>query len=281
MKYKINKDSIEIFEANTFDPESILASGQIFHFGCENDIWWVNVGDKRAEIHTLSNNNYKIYTQYPKFFENYFDFSTNYDMILTRLGKYEILNPALTYSKGVRLLRQPLIEVIINFIISANNNIPRIRKSVQAICTNFGKKTDWGYAFPTIQELSKITEQDFINFGCGYRSSYLTQTIKVLQDENFLNSLKQVSSTEEARKILLSLKGVGPKVADCILLFGLQRFDVFPVDTWIHKVYADEFGGKENNRTKISQSLVNTFGQDSGYCQQYLFYYKRKEIKLK
>ncbi len=281
MKYKINKDSIEIFEANTFDPESILASGQIFRFGCENDIWWVNVGDKRAEIHTLSNNNYKIYTQYPKFFENYFDFSTNYDMILTRLGKYEILNPALTYSKGVRLLRQPLIEVIINFIISANNNIPRIRKSVQAICTNFGKKTDWGYAFPTIQELSKITEQDFINFGCGYRSSYLTQTIKVLQDENFLNSLKQVSSTEEARKILLSLKGVGPKVADCILLFGLQRFDVFPVDTWIHKVYADEFGGKENNRTKIAQSLVNTFGQDSGYCQQYLFYYKRKEIKLK
>lgn len=282
MKYVVNKDNIEVFDANTFEPESILTSGQLFRFGVlDNGTWWVNSGSDRAEIVKIDSNHYKILTSNPNFFVNYFDFLTNYDMILERLGKFEMLRPALDYGKGVRLLRQPLLEVIINFIISANNNIPRIRKSVTGLCEKFGSKTDWGYAFPTIEQLSQATEQDFTQLGCGYRAPYLVDTIKKLKDGNMLSSLKNAESTEQARQILLSLKGIGPKVADCILLFGLNRYDVFPVDTWINKVYTDEFEGKETNRKKISQWFVDKFGADSGYCQQYLFYYKRKDISLK
>ena len=282
MKYVVNKDNIEVFDANTFEPESILTSGQLFRFGVlDNGTWWVNSGSDRAEIVKIDSNHYKILTSNPNFFVNYFDFLTNYDMILERLGKFEMLRPALDYGKGVRLLRQPLLEVIVNFIISANNNIPRIRKSVTGLCEKFGSKTDWGYAFPTIEQLSQAIEQDFTQLGCGYRAPYLVDTIKKLQDGNVLSSLKNAESTEQARQILLSLKGIGPKVADCILLFGLNRYDVFPVDTWINKVYTDEFEGKETNCKKISQWFVDKFGADSGYCQQYLFYYKRKDISLK
>ncbi|MBO5102545.1 MAG: DNA-3-methyladenine glycosylase 2 family protein [Clostridia bacterium] len=281
MNYTIKDNKIEIFDADTFEPESVLASGQIFRFGCVNDVWWVCSGENRAEIKKLGENHYLIDTNNAKFFENYFDFSTNYDIILTRLGKHKVLQPALEYSRGVRLLRQPLLEVIINFIISANNNIPRIRKSVQGICEQFGTKTEWGFAFPALEQLSKATIQDFTNLGCGYRAPYLVDTIAKLQDEKILKSLLTAKDTQTAREILLSLKGVGPKVADCILLFGLQRFDVFPVDTWIHKVYVQNFNGQETNRNKITKWFVDTFGADSGYCQQYLFYYKRKDISLK
>lgn len=282
MKYVVNKDNIEVFDANTFEPESILTSGQLFRFGLlENGDWWVETGENRAEITKIGDNHYKILTSNPKFFVNYFDFLTNYDIILERLGKFEMLRPALDYGKGVRLLRQPLVEVIINFIISANNNIPRIRKSVTGICERFGSKTDWGFAFPTLEQLSQATEQDFTDLGCGYRAPYLVDTIKRLGSEEILENLRNTDSTENARQILLSLKGVGPKVADCILLFGLNRYDVFPVDTWINKVYTDDFGGMETNRKKIAQWFVEQFGLDSGYCQQYLFYYKRKDITLK
>lgn len=281
MKYEIKDNLIELTDATTFDPESTLASGQIFRFGCKDGIWWVDSGQNHAEIETLGDNHYKIYTENPKFFENYFDFSTNYDMILSRLGKEKILQPALAYSKGVRMLRQPLEEVIISFIISANNNIPRIRNSVQKITERFGQKTLWGYTFPSLKDLSRATLQDFKSFGCGYRAEYLVDTIARLNSDDIIQTLRKTEKTEDARKILLTLKGVGPKVCDCILLFGLQRYDVFPVDTWIHKVYSQDFGGKETNRTKISQYFVDRFGADSGYCQQYLFYYKRKDINLK
>lgn len=281
MKYEIEKDKIIVTDANTFTPEGALASGQVFRFGQkENGVWWVNSDREHAEIESLDDKNYIIHTTNPNFFVKYFDFDTNYDMILSRLNKFEILHSALEYGKGVRLLRQPLAEVIINFIISANNNIPRIRNSVTLIAENFGEKTDWGFAFPSLDKLTEATEQDFKNFGCGYRASYLVDTIKKLNEPDFLTNLKSMD-TKSARKALLGLKGIGPKVADCILLFGLHKFDVFPVDTWIDKVYHEDFNGMETNREKISDWFVQTFGMDSGYCQQYLFYYKRKNISLK
>lgn len=282
MNYVIKKDCILLNDATTFDPESSLASGQLFRFGeLENGDWWVAAADYYAVIECKNDNNYIIHTQNPQFFVNYFDFDTNYDMIMSRLASREALLPALSYGRGVRLLRQPLYEVIINFIISANNNIPRIRNSVTGLCARFGTKKDWGYAFPTLEQLKRATREDFLALGCGYRAEYLVDTIRVLNDGQFLPKLAAAPDTESAREMLLSLKGVGPKVADCVLLFGLARYDVFPVDTWIDRVYREDFGGKETNRQKIASWFVEQFGLDSGYCQQYLFYYKRKDIKLK
>ncbi len=281
MNYVIDKDSIRLFQADTFDPESILTSGQVFRFGMlENDCWWVATGSEYAIIESLGDKNYIIHTTNPDYFVRYFDLDTDYDAIIKRLNGIEVLRPALDYGRGVRMLKQVLPEVIINFIISANNNIPRIRKSVEKICERFGEKKDWGYAFPSVQSLSVASESDFAEFGCGYRSKYLVDTIARLCTEDILERLAN-ADTATSRSLLLSLKGVGPKVADCILLFGLGKFDVFPVDTWIARVYREDFGGKESNRERIAKWFVEKFAQDSGYCQQYLFYYKRKDIKLK
>ena len=143
------------------------------------------------------------------------------------------------------------------------------------ICSSFGTKYDWGYSFPSLAQLAHATESDFARLGCGYRSPYLVRTINALQNTSILEDL-QKADTKTAKKILKSLYGIGDKVADCILLFGLNRYDVFPVDTWIDKVYHEDFGGKEHSRAKISEYFVNEFGEFSGYAQQYLFFHKRK-----
>ena len=279
MRYEICDNNIIVYEANCFDPESTLCSGQVFRFGKNNGEWYVISGDKIAKISTLSPKTYKIVTNDAKYFVKYFDFETNYDKIVSRLSENAILSPAVLYGQGVRLMNQPLVETIISFIISANNNIPRIQKALNNISTHFGKNCGTYFAFPTLEELSKITEQDFVSFGCGYRAPYLVDTISKLNNGFDLEKLK-ILSTQEAKKLLQTLKGVGPKVADCILLFGLGRKDVFPVDTWIEKVYLEDFSGKKANRNQIANYFVKMFGELSGYAQQYVFYYKRKNIHL-
>jgi len=277
MKYKIYEDKIEITESNTFDIKSILESGQMFRFKQIKNEWIVQSGDKVAKICQLDDKKYILKSKNLKYFENFFDFQTNYDIIQTELSKFSYMRPALEFSKGVRILKQQPLETLICFIISANNNISRIKKSVNYICEHFGKKLDENlFAFPTLDELSKITEKDFILAGTGYRAPYLVKTIKELKNGFGLEQLKLIP-TEEAKQKLLNLAGVGPKVADCVLLFGLEHKKVFPVDTWIAKVYNDYFE-TETNRIKMRKKLVETFGDLSGIAQQYLFYYKR-EIK--
>ncbi len=277
MNYVIGKDFIRV-NLDTFDPLATLNSGQMFRYGIlDSGDMWLSSGANYATIQK-ENGDYVIHTQNPKYFVNFFDLDTNYPEIIKALSQWPVLQPALDYSRGVRMLKQDLIEVIISFIISANNNIPRIKKAVDLICTNFGEKCSWGYAFPSLTRLASATEKDFASYGCGYRAPYLVETISALKDTDILDRLISAPDTVTARQLLLSLKGVGPKVADCILLFGLNRYDVFPVDTWIEKVYKDEFRGTEKSRVKQSKFFVETFRDLSGYCQQYLFYYKRKDV---
>ncbi|MBQ8761761.1 MAG: DNA-3-methyladenine glycosylase 2 family protein [Clostridia bacterium] len=278
MEYEITKDEIIVKNATTFNPKATLESGQMFRFECKNDIYSVFAGAEFAKIIQESPENYRIITQNPKFFVNYFDFNTDYDIIQKELSKFDAVKPALQFAKGVRILKQDIFETLVCFIISANNNIKRIKKSVGLICENFGTKTSWGYAFPTPQQLKRATESDFVKFGLGYRAPYMVDTVAKIVSGWNLEEIKNLP-TEKAREKLLTLKGVGPKVADCILLFGAGKKDVFPVDTWIEKVWHDQFNGQTTNRKQIAKELVNTFQDYSGICQQYMFYYKR-ELKI-
>jgi len=280
MNYEIINNDIIVKDANNFSPEAILTSGQVFRFGENNGTWWVKSGGEQAKICSITPNSYKISCTNAKFFVNYFDFLTDYDKIISSLEEHCELNDCLKYGTGIRMLKQPLLEVIINFIISANNNIPRIRKSVEGLCQRFGEQTEWGFAFPTLEKLSQITSEDFMQLNCGYRSNYLVKTIKELSTTNILQELPKMD-TENARKTLIKLSGIGPKVADCILLFGLNKTDVFPVDTWVEKIYHQDYFGELNNRKKIAEFFVKKYGNLSGYAQQFLFYYKRKNISLK
>ena len=164
--------------------------------------------------------------------------------------------------------------MIISFIISANNNIKRIQLIIENICKRFGNRINDYYAFPTLKELEKASEEDFKGCGAGYRAKYLYKVVRELQNFN-INEIYRLES-ENAIEKLLTLSGVGPKVADCILLFGFNKQDCFPVDTWIKKVYNEYFAKEKTENVKqIRKKLVSIFGNLSGYAQQYLFYYKR------
>ncbi len=272
MKYKFVKDGIEIVGKEDFNIEHILECGQVFSFQ-KNDNYIVFSADKMAEIFE-DKNGFLIKTKSPEYFENYFDLKTDYSQIKRVLSKHKILENPVKFGYGIRILRQNLFETLISFIVSANNNIKRIKQILFRIREKFGRKMNGYFAFPTRQQLLKATEEDFAKMGAGYRAKYLFEVLRQI-DDNTLQDWQKLD-TKTLRKKLQMLMGVGPKVADCILLFGFSRQDVFPVDTWIHQMY-EKFYGKESNREKIRFSLTEEFGSLSGYAQQYLFFFMRSE----
>ncbi len=258
-----------------FNVESTLDCGQMFRFNKLSDNKFeVFSADKHADI-TIYGNVIDISTEDTDYFYRYFDLDTDYLAVKNRLSqKSPFLKEVCDYGYGIRILNQDLSEMIFSFIISANNNIKRIKGIVERISEALGTKTKYGYAFPTAQQMAQGSVELFAKLGAGYRASYLYETAQRLVDGTIVAQLPNCS-TQDARKLLLSLKGIGPKVADCILLFGMHRNDVCPVDTWIKKVYHNHFEtGLKDNR--IADYFVNLFGQDSGICQQFLFYFERK-----
>ena len=185
------------------------------------------------------------------------------------------IDQVLSYGNGIRILKQSFLETVIGFAISANNNINRIIKSMQYIRENLGEKLVYDnikyYSFPTIEKLKSVDKDFFIKAGCGYRARLLVDLINQLEKLSFENLNKL--STDDLKNELVKLSGVGEKVADCIMLFCFARQDVFPVDTWIKKVYCDLYKN-DNKPTQIRKELIHSFGRLSGYVQQYLFYYK-------
>lgn len=270
MNYKISKNKIIIFGKEDFNPQHILECGQIFCYYKDGDDFVVESLDKKAKIKE-TNLGFEILTSDTGYFVEFFDLKTDYSLIKKRLLQFEIMRNPIEFGKGIRILKNDAFEVLISFIISANNNIKRIQKSLFAIKKHFNSNS-----FPKLEQLLTLTEKDFYGFGLGYRSSQMVKALKQLKGEN-LQSWSDLP-TDEIRKKLISLSGVGPKVADCVLLFGFSRKDVFPVDTWIYKMY-NMFYPKLENREKIRENLLKIFGEDSGYAQQYLFYYQRSFLK--
>ena len=216
---------------------------------------------------------------------NYFDLNRNYSEIKEKLSKIdENVNLSIQYGEGIRILNQDLWETIISFIISANNNIPRIKGIIERLSQKYGKEINWNgekyYTFPTPEELKNVEIQDFRDLGTGFRDIRLYETTRmVLENKVVLKELYNVD-TLKARNELLTLSGVGPKVADCILLFSdLKRFDVFPIDVWVRRVM-NELYIKNPDETKVNKKDIariakEKFGDLEGLAQQYLFYWKR------
>lgn len=217
--------------------------------------------------------------------KNYFDLNRDYEEIKNKLSKIdEFMAQSISYGEGIRILNQDLWEMIISFIISANNNIPRIKGIIERLSQKYGKEIDWNgekyYTFPTPEELKKAEVQDFRELGTGFRDIRLYETTRtVLENKVVLKDLYNVD-TLKAREELLTLSGVGPKVADCILLFSdLKRFDVFPIDVWVRRVM-NELYIKNPDETKVNKKDIariakEKFGDLEGLAQQYLFYWKR------
>ena len=217
----------------------------------------------------------------------YFDLDRDYEKIKKDLSKIDNnMKTSINYGEGIRLLNQDLWETIISFIISANNNIPRIKGIIDRISKTYGEKIVWDgkeyYTFPTPKQLSKATIEDLRKLGLGFRDVRVYETTKIINAKKVdLEKLHKEENTQHVREILLTLPGVGPKVADCILLFStLKRLEVFPIDVWVRRVINKLYIKNENeekvNKKEIEQLAKQKYGNLAGIAQQYLFYWKRE-----
>ena len=262
------------YDSEYFNVRDTLECGQIFrfkHMGGEK--YAVCSLDKYAELETVDNK-VIVRTTEKEYFWHFFDLDTDYAKKVARISSISpLMQEATALGKGIRILNQDLTEMIFSFIISANNNIKRIQLIIDRLCNAIGHETPFGHAFPTVEDMATQTVEFYTGIGAGYRDKYLLQTAQMLLTYD-LSKLNDLDSSA-ARKELLKFMGIGPKVADCIMLFGLRRGDVFPVDTWLKKVYHNYFeqGHKDS---EISSYFCNLFGDDAGLCQQYLFYFQRK-----
>ncbi len=268
-----------VCDGEYFDIKSTLECGQVFRFKQYKKGYLVFSGAECCYAYADSGKTC-LESENIDYFINYFDLDCDYSKFVTAAFKQEneILTNAANAGKGIRILNQNIEETLFSFIISQNNHIPRIKGIIERICESLGEVRYFGtekyYSFPSVKALSSKDKLFYSSLGLGYRDEYIVKTANALLSGFSLENLKNLS-TVELKKSLLTLKGVGPKVADCVTLFGFHRFDSFPVDTWLYKVYVENFNGKLKDRKSITDYFVNRFGDNSGVFQQYLFYYKR------
>lgn len=264
---KLITNNTIIVERKDFEIKHTLECGQLFRYKNCGSHYELNAQDKKCILYNRNSEEVIIESEDYAFFYNYFDLKTDYSEIKRNLIELPLMRSSIENGYGIRILRQDPFETIISFIISANNNIPRIQKIIERICING--------AFPTPQDFARHDESYFNSIGAGYRARYLDVTSKILNDDKFdINTIKHFNGTDANKYLCTNLLGVGEKVADCILLFGFHMMDVFPVDTWIKKVYQDIFQ-EYTNAKAMRRKLIETYGELSGYAQQYLFYNKR------
>ena len=275
---------------NSFEPKHIFDCGQCFRWNKQEDgsytgvvqNYVLNVKKEKGRVIFNGIGEESI----EEICTEYFDLNRDYEEIKRSLSKVDMyLKESISYGQGIRILNQDLWETIISFIISANNNIPRIKGIIERLSKAYGNKIEWRgkeyYTFPTIEQFSKADIKDLRALGLGFRDKYIYQTTKqIVNGEINLQALHEESDTQKIRKALLSLLGVGPKVADCILLFStLKRFDVFPIDVWVRRVMNDLYiqDDDENkvSKRKIEDLARQKYGNLEGIAQQYLFYWKR------
>ncbi len=280
-----------IKNVKSFNLTHIFECGQCFRWNKNEDGSYTGIVRKNViNIKMIDNDVYvNSYGEdnVKELFNNYFDMNRDYEKIKTKLRKIDNhMKESISYGDGIRLLNQDLWETIISFIISANNNIPRIKGIIERISKRYGDKIEWNgceyYTFPTSEQLSKASVEDLRNLGLGFRDIRVYETTqKILNKEIDLEKLHQEQDTEIVREELLTLPGVGPKVADCILLFStLKRLTVFPIDVWVRRVMNDLYIHNENEE-KVNKKLImnvanEKFGDLCGMAQQYLFYWKRE-----
>ncbi len=275
----------------SFNPEHIFECGQCFRWNKEDDSSYTGVF-KQNVINVKTEKGKVIFkgiclNDIEEECIKYFDLDRDYEEIKNRLSKVDDnLKNSIEYGNGIRILNQDLWETLISFIISANNNIPRIKGIIERLSKNYGNKIVWNnkeyYTFPTPGELSKASVEDLRKLGLGFRDVRVYETTKIINDnKNKLQELADEKDVDKLREELLKFAGVGPKVADCIMLFStLKRLEVFPIDVWVRRV-VNELYIKNEDETKVNKKDIEKlakekYGNLAGIAQQYLFYWRRE-----
>lgn len=278
-----NQDgTVDVLNITNFNLEKTLTSGQCFRFSQYGRVWTVQSEDKLVKIIQDFENNKLMFMgeiqEIKDYWIQYLGLTDDYSGIHELIKDNEFLINAEKHSQGLKILHQDSWETLVCFIISQRNNIPKIKTTVERICSACGKPISMNntntqetyYSFPTPEELLNGLRENRNNLGLGYRLPYLEAAAKeVLNGTLNLSELTAENSTYiNALQRLQRLYGVGPKVANCVALFGLGHTSAFPIDVWIQRVIDREFNGVID---------VNKFGKYAGIIQQYMFYYGRNK----
>lgn len=268
---------------NNFDLDSTITCGQIFRYEKVDNYYIIILKDRvislkeDGEYIVIESNNEDNLLDV---INDYFDLNRDYNSIEDNIIKLDSkMKDAVLYSKGLHMIHQDPFETIIAYIISQNNRVPSIAKSLNMLSYAYGDKVLFKdkeyYLFPTPLALKSLTIEDYRKFKVGFRDKYLYEIVNSINNDNIdLLSIYNMNSLDALNYLLVN-KGIGVKVASCILLFAYQKFDVYPIDTWVKKYMLEEYGIEGENN--IKNFTYNTYKEYSGLAIQYMFNYKRNK----
>ena len=271
------------YKSEYFSPAATLECGQVFRFFRDEERggYFFFSADKACFLREEGEVTRLVCEDGDRaYFENLFDVNADAAALVEEAKSFGVpfLSRAAEFSKGLRILRQDRAECFLSFVLSQQNNIPRIRKMLFALCAALGgKKKFLGrdyFSFPALPDIAAKDVAFYRALGFGYRAKYIPRDAEMLLETDF-SALGKLWG-EGLKKALVAYPGVGNKVADCIALFAFGDKSAFPVDTWVERLYREDFGGRETDRAKINRFFSEKFGEHAGVFQQYLFYYKRE-----
>lgn len=270
LKVLCSGNDIIIDGIECFSIEDTLDCGQAFRWQQDELGHWHGIAAGRyLEIYkengliTFKNTSKE---EFESFWRGYFDIDRDYAQIIKKISTDDTLKKASEVGGGIRILRQEPWETLCSFIISQNNNIPRIKGIITRLCENFGEKCDGGYTFPTAEKIATLSLEDLSVLRSGFRAKYILDGAMKYANGEIREDILFSGDIDDARNELEKIKGVGPKVADCVLLFGYGRIEAFPRDVWIKRAMEKLFDGR----------LPEVALGYEGIVQQYLFHYARK-----
>lgn len=288
--------NIQLNQSRPFNLDFTLCCGQVFRWNKIGEWWYGIVGEKVFKMRQtggeLEFKNVDV-----DFVKDYFGLHDNLLKIFSQINRDEHVKCAIEKFKGLRIIRQDPWECLISYICATYKNIPAIKQILFSLSKKFGNKTSLDgydfYTFPKPEKLAKATIKQLVGCSLGYRARYVLETARTVYNEDFnLDDLRK-AEYEKARCKLLSLPGVGLKVADCALLFSLEKFEAFPVDIWMKRVilkhYANNFPSELLEKISDKKSPTKTeydklssfgrryFGEYAGYAQEYLYHYERTQ----
>ena len=279
--YEIKNGTLTVRGIDRIDIERSCACGQSFRWKKDGDGF---VAPALGRVVRVCQNDCDI-SIYPckkgeeKDWLAYFDLDRDYAAIEKRLSVDEQLSMCIGSASGIRVFAQEPFETLITFIISANNNIGRIAGIVERLCALCGEKAELDgkeyYLFPKPESIAALEESELVRIGSGYRAPYIKKSAAIIAGGYQLEKLRDMP-LDIARKELLKFPGVGPKVADCVLLFGLVHTDAFPVDVWIGRAMSEIYFDGESPKKKQLEAAIRALGSESGIVQQYIFHYARQ-----
>lgn len=289
MKVSCENNIVTVDGVNDFTLSQILECGQCFHFDkLDEEVYEVEAFGRAVKMEQ-TDKVLRIYgssmEDYEGIWKLYLDMDNDYGLIKQSVIKADgALKTAVDEKSGIRILNQDFFETLISFIVSQNKSIPQIKQCVKKISHRFGDEVigyngEAFYVFPDVQRLHDATEEELRECKVGFRAPYIKNATEAVYSGAVTKEKLDELDIAQARELLMTIKGVGEKVANCVLLFGLGRREAFPVDVWMKRIMEQMyFDGKDTKKQDIEAFAVNKFGDLGGYAQQYLFDYARTTL---